>query len=93
MRRSVYVATADSHASELALDIRYGIGLLLDAGDKAAAEKALHQDHLVIDGSDKERTREISSRTTVSRLARYSSKTESSRTRSNLKYATRIRTS
>ncbi|GLZ08224.1 protein kinase [Actinomadura sp. NBRC 104412] len=57
------VAAADSHASELALDIRHSIGmLLLSTGDKAAAEdmfEALYQDHLVINGPDDERTREI----------------------------------
>jgi serine/threonine protein kinase len=57
------VANADSHASELALDIRHSIGmLLLSAGDKAAAEnvfETLYQDHLVLNGPDDERTREI----------------------------------
>ncbi|MEU8125244.1 serine/threonine-protein kinase [Spirillospora sp. NPDC049024] len=57
------VAAADSHASELALDIRHSIGmLLLSAGDKTAAENVfelLYQDHLVINGPDDERTREI----------------------------------
>jgi len=57
------VAVADSHASELALDIRHSIGmLLLSTGDEDAAEnifEALHQDHLVINGPDDERTREI----------------------------------
>ncbi|TDC69814.1 serine/threonine protein kinase [Actinomadura sp. GC306] len=55
--------TAESHASELALDIRYSIGmLLLSAGDKDAADnvfESLHQDHLIIDGPNDERTREI----------------------------------
>lgn len=66
------VAKAESHASELALDIRYSIGmLLLAAGDKNAAEdvfEALHQDHLVIDGPDDERTREIADLLTRIRL-------------------------
>ncbi|TDC85126.1 serine/threonine-protein kinase [Actinomadura sp. 7K507] len=66
------VATADSHASELALDIRHSIGmLLLSAGDKAAAEnvfESLYQDHLVINGPDDERTREIADILTRIRL-------------------------
>ncbi|MFD0853337.1 tol-pal system YbgF family protein, partial [Actinomadura adrarensis] len=66
------VAAADSHASELALDIRYSIGmLLLSAGDKAAADnvfEALHQDHLVVNGPDDERTREIADILTRIRL-------------------------
>ncbi|WP_433228561.1 protein kinase domain-containing protein [Actinomadura formosensis] len=72
-RRLLYdVATADSHASELALDIRYSIGmLLLSAGDKAAAEnvfESLYQDHLVINGPSDERTREIAGLLTRIRL-------------------------
>lgn len=66
------VANADSHASELALDIRHSIGmLLLSAGDKAAAEnvfESLYQDHLVINGPDDERTREIADILTRIRL-------------------------
>ncbi|MFC5748809.1 serine/threonine-protein kinase [Actinomadura rugatobispora] len=67
------VAAVGSHASELALDIRYSIGLLLfSAGDKAAAEnvfESLHQDHLVINGPDDERTREIADLLTRIRLS------------------------
>jgi tetratricopeptide (TPR) repeat protein len=66
------VAAADSHASELALDIRYSIGmLLLSADDRAAAEnvfESLYQDHLVISGPDDERTREIADILTRIRL-------------------------
>lgn len=66
------VANADSHASELALDIRFSIGmLLLSAADKAAAEnvfESLYQDHLVINGPDDERTREIADILTRIRL-------------------------
>ena len=71
-RLLVDVAAADSHASELALDIRHSIGmLLLSAGDKAGAEntfESLYQDHLVINGPDDERTREIADVLTRIRL-------------------------
>ncbi|MEV5829162.1 serine/threonine-protein kinase [Spirillospora sp. NPDC052242] len=57
------VAEADSDACDLALDVRYSIGMLhYSEGDKAAAEdvfEALHQDHLVINGPNDDRTREV----------------------------------
>ncbi|MWA04943.1 protein kinase [Actinomadura sp. LD22] len=68
------VAAAGSHASELALDIRYSIGmLLLSADDQTAAEnifEPLYQDHLVINGPDDDHTREIADILTRIRMSR-----------------------
>jgi serine/threonine protein kinase len=67
------VAAADSDVSELALDVRHSIGLLLlSAGEKAAAEnvfESLYHDHLIVNGPDDERTREVADLLTRIRLS------------------------